>query len=82
MLKELINAAFVSGQAHEYSLNEEGNLTGFGQEVVVRGDWYIVNTSDCSSCDGAHVNCKEVEFVTTYPDEALLNLELANGVGK
>lgn len=82
LLNELINAAFNSGQAHEYSLNEEGNLEGFGHEVTIHGDWYVVQTSDCSRCNGAHVSCRDVEFVSIDPKEALFNLELAKGVGK
>jgi hypothetical protein len=71
MLNELINAAFASEQGHEYSLNKEGNLQGFGHEIVISGDWYLVQTSDCSSCDSAHVNCKNIEFVSTDPKEEL-----------
>jgi hypothetical protein len=73
---DLINAAFTSEQAHEYAINKDGNLEGFSHEVVIQGTSYIVKGSDCSRCDGSHVDCHYVERVTEYPEEALENLEL------
>ena len=76
----LINEAFTSEQAHEYQLNEVGNLEGFSHEIVIRGEQYIVSGYDCSSCNGSHVNCEYVERVTSDPEEALENLELIRGM--
>jgi hypothetical protein len=76
----LINEAFTGEQAHEYTLTDEGNLDGFGHEIVIQNGRYIVSGSDCSSCDGSHVNCHYVERVTSDPEEALENLELIRGM--
>lgn len=76
LLIDLINAAFTSEQAHEYQINKDGNLEGFGHEVTIHGTSYVVKGSDCSRCDGSHVNCEYVERVTEYVEEALENLEL------
>ena len=76
MMKALVNEALQSEQAHEYSINADGNLEGYSHEVVIHGDSYIVKGSDCSRCDGGHVDCVYVERVTTYPSEALENLEI------
>ena len=73
---DLINAAFTSEQAHEYAINKDGNLEGYSHEVIIHGTSYIVKGSDCSRCDGSHVDCVYVERVTEYADEALENLEI------
>ena len=78
LLIDLINAAFNSEQAHEYSINKEGNLTGFGNEVTIHGTSYVVSGSDCSRCDGSHVDCIYIERVTEYADEAIENLQIIN----
>lgn len=76
LLIDLINAAFTSEQAHEYAINKDGNLEGFGHEVVIQGTSYIVKGSDCSRCDGSHVDCHYVERVSEDAEEALENLEI------
>jgi hypothetical protein len=82
MIKALVNEALSSEQAHEYSINDEGNLSGFGHEVSIYERAYIVEGKDCSSCDGSHVSCHEFERVTTDPAEALENLELVNSIAR
>lgn len=78
-LIDLINAALNSEDSHEYSINLEGNVSGYGNEVIVWGNSYIVKGSDCSRCDGSHVDCIYVERVTEYAEEALENLQIING---
>lgn len=75
-LRDLVNAALNSEDAHEYYINIDNNLAGYGNEVTLWGDSYIVKGSDCSRCDGSHVDCIYIERVTTDPDEALENLQL------
>ena len=75
-LIDLINVALNSEDSHEYSINREGNLTGYGNEVIVWGSSYIVKGSDCSRCDGSHVDCIYKERVTEDAEEALENLQL------
>ena len=76
LLIDLINAAFNSEQGHEYQINKDGNLEGFGHEVIIWGTSYIVKGYDCSRCDGSHVDCIYKERVTEYADEAIENLQL------
>jgi hypothetical protein len=76
----LINEAFNSEQANEYTLTDDGTLEGFSHEIVVQQGRYIVRGSDCSRCNGSHVNCEYVERVTSDPEEALENLELIRGM--
>jgi hypothetical protein len=80
LLIDLINVAFTSEQAHEYYINKDGNLEGFGHEVIIYGTSYIVKGSDCSRCDGSHVDCHYVERVSEDAEEALENLEIMKGV--
>jgi len=76
LLIDLINVALNSEQAHEYAINKDGNLEGYGHEVIIWGTSYIVKGSDCSRCDGSHVDCIYVERVTEDAEEALENLEI------
>jgi hypothetical protein len=80
LLIDLINSALNSEQAHEYYINKDGNLEGYGHEVTIYGTSYIVKGSDCSRCDGSHVDCIYVERVTEDAEEALENLEIMKGV--
>lgn len=80
MLKALVNEALQSADSHEYSINADGNLSGYGHEVTIYGRAYCVDGKDCSSCDGSHVACHEFERVTTDPTEALENLEIVNSM--
>jgi len=73
---DLINEALQSPDSHEYYINSEGNLAGYSHEVTIHGNRYTVSGSDCSSCDGSHVNCHYVERVTSDAEEALENLEI------
>ena len=82
MLSALINEALTSEQAHEYSINADGKLSGFGHEVDIWGGYYIVEGKDCSSCDGSHVSCHEFDRATQDPAEALENLELVNSIAR
>ena len=72
----LINEAFNSEQANEYTLTDEGTLEGFSHAITIQGNRYTVSGSDCSRCDGSHVNCHYVERVTSDAEEALENLEI------
>jgi hypothetical protein len=72
----LINEGLQSPDSHEYYINSEGKFTGYSHEVTIYGNSYIVKGSDCSRCDGSHVDCHYVERVTTDPEEALENLQI------
>ena len=74
----LVNEALTSGQAHEYYVNDKGNLTGFGLEVEIYNGEYIVQGATHTGCNGSHVSCREFERVTTDPREALENLVIVN----
>ena len=82
MLKALVNEALQGSNAHEYSINDKGNLDGYGYEVTIYGRAYLVEYKDCSNCDWTHVNCRDCERVTTSPAEALENLALVNTMMK
>lgn len=70
-------------EVHSFHIDKETHALTYG--AVSIHNWtdgvYIINWSDCSACDGAHVNCIQKEVLTSDAYEAL-EFASANGYSR
>jgi len=69
-------------EVHSFRIDDLHHLCYGNVKIANWADaTYLITWSDCSRCDSAHVNCREMEVLTTDAYEAL-EFASANGGGR
>lgn len=70
-------------EVHSFKINEDDHSLTYGDCSI--HNWadgvYLIKWTDCSTCTGAHISCKEKEVLTRDAEEALA-FASANGYSR
>lgn len=78
LLNEILSLDLNEYSSFRVRPNEEIEYND-GIYIHTRNDKFIITTTDCSGCSGAHYNCEDVEYIATSVAETIEALEIMKG---